>query len=125
VISLKGFFSWLQPDPQPFTLREFMAQMGQVEKLGPMSKVMRVIPGMRKLVEQMQITEDEVEQQMMRMRAIYCSMSDDERLDPDRLNGSRRSRIAAGAGVHTRAVVQFVRQFELSREMIDRIRWGR
>ena len=99
-----------------FTLNDFMSQMGQMQKLGPMSKVMGMIPGMGELTKQM--GEGEVEGQMGRMRAIYNSMSKRERLKPDLLDGARRRRIARGAGVELNEVGQFMKQFEMSRDMM-------
>src|SRR5918997_1255045 len=82
-----------------FTLDDFMAQMGQVQKLGPMNKVMQMIPGMSEMTRQMNMGDGEVEGQMGRMRAIYNSMSKKERPKPALLDGARRRRIARGAGV--------------------------
>src|SRR3954447_22230454 len=62
-----------------FTLDDFMSQMGQVKKLGPMNKVMGMIPGMSDLTKNMGMNEGDVESQMGRMRAIYDSMSRKER----------------------------------------------
>src|SRR5580765_7068389 len=82
-----------------FTLDDFMAQMGQVKKLGPMGKVMGMIPGMSELTKNLNMGEGDVEQEMVMMRAIYDSMTRDERKRPDVLDGMRRRRIATGAGV--------------------------
>ena len=101
-----------------FTLDDFMSQMGQVQKLGPMSKVMGMIPGMSEMTKQMNMNEGDVEGQMGRMRAIYNSMSKRERLKPDLLDGTRRRRIARGAGVELNEVGQFMKQFEMSRDMM-------
>src|SRR6476646_7457106 len=87
-----------------FTLDDFMSQMGQVKKLGPMNKVMGMIPGMSEMSKQMNMGEGEVEKQMGRMRAIYDSMNKQERKNPDTLDGPRRRRVAAGAGVQTSEV---------------------
>src|SRR3954469_19636862 len=62
-----------------FTLDDFMSQMGQVQKLGPMSKVMGMIPGMSEMTKNMNMGGEDVERQMGRMRAIYDSMSAKER----------------------------------------------
>src|SRR5258706_10203513 len=62
-----------------FTLDDFMAQMSQVNKLGPMSKVMGMIPGMNELAKQGAMGDGQVEAQMGRMKAIYNSMSRKER----------------------------------------------
>jgi signal recognition particle subunit SRP54 len=101
-----------------FTLEDFMSQMGQINKLGPMSKVMGMIPGMGELTKQIGMGEGDVEKQMVRMRAIYDSMSKKERAKPDLLDGPRRRRIATGAGVGASEVSSFMRQFETSRDMM-------
>ena len=101
-----------------FTLDDFMSQMGQVKKLGPMGKVMGMIPGMSELTKNMGMNEGDVEGQMGRMRAIYDSMSKKERADTDLLDGARRRRVARGAGVELNEVSQFIKQFEMSRDMM-------
>src|SRR5689334_3774831 len=101
-----------------FTLDDFMSQMGQVKKLGPMSKVMGMIPGMGDLTKQTGMGEGDVEREMVRMRAIYDSMTRKERKDPDLLDGMRRRRIAAGSGVDVQEVGKFMKQFEMSRDMM-------
>jgi signal recognition particle subunit SRP54 len=101
-----------------FTLEDFMSQMGQIKKLGPMGKVMGMIPGMSELTKQAGMGEGDVEGQMVRMRAIYDSMGKKERAKPDLLDGPRRRRIAQGAGVGVSEVGQFMKQFEMSRDMM-------
>src|SRR6478609_3648611 len=92
--------------------------MVQVKKLGPMSKVMGMMPGMRELTKNVGMQGEDVERQMGRMRAIYDSMSKKERGKPDLLDGPRRRRIARGAGVELNEVSQFMKQFEMSRDMM-------
>jgi signal recognition particle subunit SRP54 len=104
-----------------FTLDDFMSQLGQVQKLGPMGKVMGMIPGMSELAKNVNIDEGGVETQMDRMRAIYNSMSRKERQKPDLLDGPRRRRIAAGAGVAVSEVGQFMKQFTMTRDMMRAI----
>jgi signal recognition particle subunit SRP54 len=101
-----------------FTLDDFMSQMGQINKLGPMSKVMGMIPGMSELTKQAGMGDGDVERQMGRMRSIYDSMSKKERAKPDLLDGPRRRRIAQGAGVGLNEVGQFMKQFQSSRDMM-------
>lgn len=101
-----------------FTLEDFMSQMGQIKKLGPMGKIMGMIPGMSELTKQAGMQGDDVERQMKRMRAIYDSMNRKERLNPDLLDGQRRRRIASGAGVAAQEVGAFMKQFEMSRDMM-------
>jgi signal recognition particle subunit SRP54 len=98
-----------------FTLDDYMAQMAQVRKLGPMGKVMGMIPGMGELSKAMGQNEGVVESQMGRMNAIYNSMTKKERKNPDLLDGNRRRRIATGAGVQPQDVSQFIKQFEMTR----------
>jgi signal recognition particle subunit SRP54 len=104
-----------------FSLEDFMAQLKQVRKLGPMGKIMSMIPGMSDLTRQMNMGEGDVEQQMSRMQAIYNSMNKKERKNPDLLDGSRRRRIARGAGVELNEVGQFIKQFEMSRDMMKAV----
>ena len=104
-----------------FTLDDFMSQMGQVQKLGPMGKVMGMIPGMSELAKNADMDESGVEKQMGHMRAIYNSMSRKERIKPDLLDGPRRRRIAAGAGVAVSEVGQFMKQFTMTRDMMRAI----
>ncbi|MDP9175817.1 MAG: signal recognition particle protein [Planctomycetota bacterium] len=101
-----------------FTLDDFMAQMGQIKKLGPIGKVMGMIPGMSELTKQVNMKDTDVDSQMGRMRAIYESMTRKERKNPDIIDGSRRRRIATGAGVALNDVGQFIKQFEGARDMM-------
>jgi signal recognition particle subunit SRP54 len=100
------------------TLEDFIAQMNQVRKLGPMGKVMGMIPGMGELTKTIGQNEGMVETQMDRMTAIYNSMTRAERKKPDLLDGGRRRRIARGAGVGLNEVGQFMKQFETMRDMM-------
>jgi signal recognition particle subunit SRP54 len=101
-----------------FTLDDFMSQMTQIKRLGPMNKVIGMIPGMDQLTKQFGQGEGEIEGQMSRMKAIYDSMNRKERANPDVLDGPRRRRIARGAGVDVQEVGQFMKQFEMSRSMM-------
>src|SRR5438874_292442 len=101
-----------------FTLDDFMAQMTQIRKLGPMGKIMGMIPGMSELTKQMGQGEGEVEGQLNRMRAIYDSMNRKERHNPDLLDGPRRRRVATGAGVQPQEVSAFIKQFTTARDMM-------
>jgi signal recognition particle subunit SRP54 len=100
-----------------FTLEDFMSQMGQITKLGPMSKVIGMIPGMSEMTKQLG-GDGVVEEQIVTMRAIYDSMNKKERAKPDMLDGPRRRRIARGAGVEPNEVSQFMKQFETTRDMM-------
>src|SRR3954464_9774707 len=84
-----------------FTLEDFMAQMSQVKKLGPMGKVMGMIPGMGDMMKQVKMNEGDIEKSLKRMQAMYQSMTTAERKKPDLIEHGRRRRIARGAGVDT------------------------
>ena len=101
-----------------FTLDDFMAQMTQIRKLGPMSKIMGMIPGMGDMMKNMGQGEGEVEGQLTRMRAIYDSMNRRERHNPDLLDGPRRRRVATGAGVQPQEVSAFIKQLTTARDMM-------
>src|SRR4051795_3146640 len=101
-----------------FTLDDFMAQMTQIRKLGPMTKIMGMIPGMGDMMKNMGQGEGEVEGQLNRMRAIYDSMNRKERHNPDLLDGPRRRRVATGAGVQPQEVSAFIKQFTTARDMM-------
>jgi len=104
-----------------FTLDDFMAQMNQVKKLGSMSRVMEMIPGMSQMTKNMNMADGDVEAQMGTMTAIYNSMNKKERANTDLLDGARRRRIARGAGVELNEVSQFIKQFEMSRDMMKAV----
>src|SRR5205823_7047846 len=70
------------------------------------------------LTKQMNMSDGDVEGQMGRMQAIYNSMTRKERSSTDLLDGPRRRRIARGAGVQLNDVSQFIKQFEMSRDMM-------
>jgi signal recognition particle subunit SRP54 len=106
------------------SLEDFMTQMNQVRKLGPMGKVMGMIPGMGELTKTLGQNEGLIETQMNRMRAIYDSMTKKERKKPDLLDGNRRRRIARGAGVQVNEVGQFMKQYETMRDMMRAVGGG-
>jgi signal recognition particle subunit SRP54 len=101
-----------------FTLEDFMAQMTQVKKLGPMGKVMGMIPGMGDMMKQVKMNEGDIEKSLKRMQAMYHSMTTAERKKPDLIEHGRRRRIARGAGVDTGEVSKFIKDFEQSRDMM-------
>src|SRR5690242_1485500 len=83
-----------------------------------MPKLMTVIPGMAQMTKKLDLSEGDVERQMAEMSAIYNSMTAAERTEPALLDAMRRRRIARGAGVGLNAVGQFMRQFEMSRDLM-------
>jgi signal recognition particle subunit SRP54 len=102
-----------------FDLEDFLSQMQQVKKLGSMQSIMGMIPGM----SGMQLPAG-ADKQMARTEAIIKSMTKQERRKPDVLNGSRRQRIAAGAGVKLVEVNQLLKQFQQMQKMMKMMKGG-
>ncbi|MDZ4778890.1 MAG: signal recognition particle protein [Planctomycetia bacterium] len=95
-----------------FTLDDFRKTMAQVRKLGPLQKVMGMIPGMSGLANMMASNED-ADKDMQRLFGIIDSMTPEERRNPSKtIDASRRRRIAAGAGVEPAEVSGLVKQFD-------------
>ncbi len=94
-----------------FTLDDFRNMLGQTRKLGPLNKVMSMLPGMGGMQEMLDGTDAEGD--MQRLGGIIDSMTPAERRNPSRLiDQSRRRRIAAGAGVEPHEVNELVKQFD-------------
>lgn len=92
-----------------FTLDDFKKQLKQIGRLGPMRKVMGMIPGMGGMLDG--LDDVDPEQDMKRLFGIIDSMTPAEKRDPKLIDNSRRRRIAAGAGVEPHEVNELVKQF--------------
>jgi len=97
-------------ESEQFTLEDFLKQMRQVRKMGPLSGLLGMIPGMGAMKQLKNADVDEGE--LDRVEAIILSMTPGERADPKSINGSRRKRIAAGSGTKVVQVKQLVKQFD-------------
>ncbi|HLF25851.1 MAG TPA: signal recognition particle protein [Anaerolineae bacterium] len=106
-----------------FDFEDFLAQMQQVKKLGPLSQILDMLPGMGQLKAQVDPVEAEV--QLKKTEAIIHSMTIAERRDPDLLNGSRKRRIARGSGTTVQDINQLVRQFREMQRMLKQLNSGR
>ena len=102
-----------------FNLEDFLAQMQQVKKMGSMQSIMGLMPGMNGVQ-----LPDDAERQTKRTEAIIQSMTIQERRKPGLLNGSRRMRIAAGAGVKVLEVNQLIKQFEQMQKFMKMMKGG-
>jgi signal recognition particle GTPase len=98
-----------------FTLDDFITEMGQVERLGRIGSVWKLILG----PTLSNIDEAMVERQMRRMRGMYNALTLAERANPELVTAARRHRVARGAGVSVPEVGQFLAQFEQSRRMME------
>lgn len=103
-----------------FTLDDFRRMMNQTKKLGPLNKIMGLIPGMGNLSQMMECIDAEGD--MRRLGGIIDSMTADERRNPSRvIDQSRRRRIAAGAGVEPAEVNALVKQFDGMADIMKRM----
>src|SRR5262245_3755904 len=110
---------------QQFTLEDFLSQMKQVRRMGPLQNVLGMMPGMGgKAMKQLrQVDMDERE--LDRLEAIILSMTPAERANPAVIDGSRRKRIAQGSGTTVQAVNQLVKQFAQMRKMMSQLAQGK
>jgi signal recognition particle subunit SRP54 len=109
---------------QQFTLEDFLQQLRQVRKMGPLQNVLGLMPGMGKAAKQLrQASMDERE--LDRLEAIILSMTPTERADPTMIDGSRRKRIAQGSGTTVQAVNQLVKQFTQMRKVMAQLASGK
>lgn len=102
-----------------FDLEDFLAQMQQVKKMGSMQSIMGMMPGMSGVE-----LPGDADKQMKRTEAIILSMTKQERRKPQILNGSRRMRIAQGAGVKVLEVNQLIKQFEQMQKLMKMMKGG-
>jgi signal recognition particle subunit SRP54 len=107
---------------QSFTLDDFLEQMRQMKKLGSMTDLLKMIPGLsRALPKEFEIPESKIKQ----TEAIICSMTRAERRHPSILNGSRRKRIARGSGTQVSDVNQLIKGFENAQKMMKQMGGGK
>jgi len=102
-----------------FTLEDFLSQLREVRKMGPIGQLLGMIPGLGSA--KMQIDEQDAEKQLKRTEAIIQSMTPRERRNPDVLNGSRKRRIATGSGTTVYEVNQLVKQFKDMQKMMKQL----
>jgi signal recognition particle subunit SRP54 len=107
---------------QQFTLEDFLTQMKQVRRMGPLGQMMKMVPGMGKAMQGMGEVD---ERELDRLEAIILSMTPYERAHPDQINGSRRKRIAAGSGTNVQAVNRLVKQFGQMRKLMKQLSEGK
>jgi signal recognition particle subunit SRP54 len=106
-----------------FTLEDFLKQMKQVRKMGPLSGILGMLPGMGAMKQLKNADVDERE--LDRVEAIILSMTPRERANPGLINGSRRKRIAAGSGTKVTQVNNLVKQFDQMKVMMKAMANGR
>ncbi|MBM7686519.1 signal recognition particle protein [Defluviitalea raffinosedens] len=101
-----------------FDFDDFLEQMQQVKKMGPLNQILGMIPGMNtQKLGDIEVDEKEI----AHIEAIIKSMTKEEREDPSILNGSRKRRIAAGSGRDLQEVNRLIKQFEQMRKMMKQL----
>jgi signal recognition particle subunit SRP54 len=100
-----------------FTLEDFLQQLQQVKKMGPLNQVLGMLPGMGRDLKDIEVDDRDV----ARVEAIIRSMTPAERHNPKILNGSRRARIARGSGTTTQQVNSVIKQFDEARKMMKQL----
>ncbi|MCF2528555.1 signal recognition particle protein [Yinghuangia soli] len=111
----------IQKGGKDFTLEDFLQQMEQVKKMGSISKLLGMLPGMGQMKEQIDSIDD---RDLDRVAAIIKSMTPGERDDPKIINGSRRARIAKGSGCTVTEVNNLIERFFEARKMMTSMARG-
>ncbi len=98
---------------QSFDLDDYLTQLRQMKKMGSFSSILKMLPGMNKLKD---VEVDDKE--FVRIEAIICSMTMEERRNPKILNGQRRLRIARGSGTTVEQINKFMKSFEATQKLM-------
>src|ERR671923_321043 len=105
---------------EQFTLDDFLEQMQQVRKMGPLGSLLKMMPGIGSQLGSLNVDEKELD----RLEAIIRSMTPEERANPKIIDGSRRRRIARGSGTSVQAVSQLVKQFSQMKKVMKQVARG-
>lgn len=100
-----------------FNLEDFLDQLQQIKRMGSMKDLLAMIPGMGNAMKDLPIDDDAFKP----IEAIIRSMTLDERRNPDKINASRRKRVASGSGTTVRDVNDLIKQFEQMRKMMKQV----
>lgn len=102
-----------------FTLEDFAAQIAQVRRMGPMARLLDLMPVGAGVASRVDVRQ--AERQLVRTQAILQSMTRQERRHPELMNGSRKRRVAAGSGTSVQEVNQVLRQFQQMRSLFRQV----
>jgi len=108
-----------------FTLNDFLTQMQQIKKMGSLSSILDMIPGLNQLTRRPEFNAAVSDKQFKRVEAIIQSMTHKERAHPQVIDGSRRRRIARGSGVTVQEVNQLLNQFRQMQGMMKQMSRGK
>ena len=106
---------------EQFTLDDFLEQMQQVRKMGPLQNLLKMMPGVGQQLGGLNLDERELD----RLQAIIQSMTPEERANPSIIDGSRRRRIARGSGTNVQAVGRLVKQFGQMKKLMRQLSRGK
>jgi len=106
-----------------FTLEDFQDQLQQVKRMGPISQLLEMIPGLGAVSKQ--ISPETTDRQMKRIEAMIGSMTREERRHPGVINASRKRRIAKGSGTSVQEINQLLRQFQEMQRMMKQVASGK
>ncbi len=105
-----------------FTLDDFLKSMEQITKMGPMKTLMKMIPGMGQMAAALDAADGmDPDKDVKRLRAMIQSMTLDERRNPDKIDRSRRTRIASGSGTDPNQVSELLKQFKTMSGMMQKM----
>ncbi len=104
-----------------FDFNDFLSQIHQIKKMGNLKELASMIPGVGKAVKNIDIDDNAFKN----IEAIICSMTPNERANPEILNGSRRNRIAKGSGTTIQEVNRLLKQFDQTRKMMKTVTGGK
>lgn len=108
-----------------FTLQDFLDQLQKIRRMGPLGKVLGMIPGMSKMQLQSDFNDEDIEKRIKKVEAIINSMTPQERRHPRVLKASRKRRIASGSGVEVRDVNELLKQFQQMSRLMNQISRGK
>jgi signal recognition particle subunit SRP54 len=97
-----------------FTLEDFLYQLEEMKRLGPIENIFNLIPGFSKVAKNIRVTDKDI----VRVKAIIQSMTVEERRNPSIITGSRRQRIAQGSGTTAHEVNQLLKQFHQTKKLL-------
>src|ERR671925_128690 len=106
---------------EQFTLDDFLDQLKQVRRMGPLSGLLKMMPGVGQQLGNLTVDEKELD----RLEAIILSMTPEERANPKIIDGSRRRRIARGSGTSVQAVSHLVKQFAQMKKLMKQLSSGK
>ena len=107
-----------------FTLEDYLDQIRQLTKMGSVSSMLKMIPGLAGKIKESDIDEEKMMKAQKKNEAIILSMTRMERRNPDILNASRKRRVAAGSGATVQDVNLLLKQFDQARQMMKQMMGG-